>query len=403
MSFGTAPRLTLLVPSLMAFMCLSLSSTIARAEETLHILMVANTTDASIGKSCAVDQNALRHLFWEPSNIPKNKQVSIEFISSDPTSAASKATKFSREAILAYYQKRCQTGAIKPGKDAVLFYYSGHGSYDKDKGLYLNTPGRALLHSELREAILNCQPHLAVIITDCCQQVRPSPTRGFFASEKLGDDRAPIVDALFFKPNGVVDINSCSEKQLAGANLGSGGFFTSVLFGQMGPTIETVEGRLAKEGLPLKHDGVLTWREFFPLLMSGTTAKWKRAFPGPDCLPSVDLPDRKQCTQDPQAFSLPVDEQFDPPGLQHGMSAEVVLKDGKRVGLKITKLQPGSPADKAALKLGDVILTVDNKTVCNADELDCAVNFGPVPGVVHVVYNEDGQNKETTMMLERGK
>ena len=68
----------------------------------------------------------------------------------------------------------------------------------------------SLFRSELREAILQCKPRLTVILTDCCSNVISLAS---ILSKGLVEDRAQIVDSLFLKPSGIVDINSSSQGQ----------------------------------------------------------------------------------------------------------------------------------------------------------------------------------------------
>ena len=117
-------------------------------------------------------------------------------------------------------------------------------------------------------------------------------------------DRASVVDCLFFRPSGIVNINSCSEGQVAGGDPKQGGFLISSFLDQMNASVEVIEQRAAEIPVPVERDGILKWSEFFPLLKIQTNGRFKRAYP--KCLEDEDLRDQirggKQCTQDPQAF-----------------------------------------------------------------------------------------------------
>ena len=159
-----------------------------------------------------------------------------------------------------------------------------------------------------------------MILTDCCSNVLSLAT---FLSRGLVSDRSQIVDSLFFKPTGMVDINSSSQGQESAGTDIEGGFFTSVFFGKMSLQVNTIEKGLADRGLPVKTDGILTWREFFPVLTGPTSAKWSSAYPAPTCKDNDSLPGGKQCTQDPQAFCLPSSPLLDPPAaFKHGLTVE---------------------------------------------------------------------------------
>ncbi|MDR0522438.1 MAG: caspase family protein, partial [Planctomycetaceae bacterium] len=98
--------------------------------------------------------------------------------------------------------------------DAVVFYYTGHGAWDKQKGLYYsitspadaapnfqpeperngimkntNLQTRHLLKSDVVEAIQKHRPRLTVVISDCCSshgQYIPSEA---MATEGAGAER----------------------------------------------------------------------------------------------------------------------------------------------------------------------------------------------------------------------
>lgn len=363
--------------------------------------MAADTDDGVIGEDCQADVIRMRNFFPPPSpsdngpsdNIPSNKQVKITYLTSAPVPKVPPPPpgfNFSHDAILKHYTALRQDSDFNPKTDTILFYYSGHGFHDREKGHFLRTPGKVLLRTELREAVLNCQPRLAVIITDCCQQVKALPTVNLFGASAASE----IVDALFFKPVGFIDINSCSQGQLAGGGAPkAGGFFTKALFDLMASPIEDFD---------LNNDNVLTWREFFPLLMGETTENWKngcdRENP-PGCTKNRNLPGGLQCTQNPQAYSLPARTPIDPPEFKHGLTIAVLQKDGKDAGLNVTAVQPGSPAEQAGLKKDDVILEIDNKRILNPMEFDCAINFPPGCGSIRVKYDRASKIAETKISL----
>ena len=297
---------------------------------------------------------------------------------------------FSHDAILKHYTALPQDKDFNPKTDTILFYYSGHGLYDPEKGHVLKTPGKVLLRTELREAVLKCQPRLAVIITDCCSEVRALSTVQLRGAPSAASE---IVDALFFTPVGLIDINSCSQGQLAGGGVPkTGGFFTKALFDLMGSPIDEIE---------LKKDNAVTWREFFPLLMAETTANWKNGekLSGNEDGCARDLPGGQQCTQDPQPYSLPARTPIDPPEFKHGLTIAVLQKDGKDAGLNVTAVQPGSPAEQAGLRKDDVILEIDNKRILNPMEFDCAINFPPGCGSIRVKYDRASKIAETKISL----
>ena len=287
----------------LAVFCIHLLAATSWSQATLHILIAADTTaEDDVGKSCTTDLNNIKEFFSEPSNIAANRRTITYLTGAPPPETAAGAGDFSAKAILDIYRKAKQNGDIKPEVDTVFFCYLGHGAFDKDKGHYFNTPDRVLLRSEVRSAILECRPRLAVIVSDCCQALKNLPA--VVQPRERIQDRAPVVDCLFFRPSGIVNINSCSEGQVAGGDPDDGGYLISSFLDQMNATVGQIEQRAAEITVPLKRDGILKWSEFFPLLKIQTNGRFKRAYP--KCLEDEDLKDLlrggKQCTQDPQAF-----------------------------------------------------------------------------------------------------
>ena len=249
----------------------------SQEQQTLHILVVADTTDDSVGASCLTDFRTVNSYFTETTNIPRNRQICITYMPGDPPPKSAPGTlKYSRDAILAHYKSLAYKGELKPS-DTIFFYYSGHGGFVPGKGhciFKLDDREHALFRSELREAISQCKPRLAVIITDSCSNLVKLP---FVTSKGPVEDRAQVVDSLFFKQSGIVDINSCSQGQESAGSDKGGGFFTAVFFDKLGLEVTAIKDQLERRGLPVKKDGMLTWREFFPLLMGPTAAQWKDA------------------------------------------------------------------------------------------------------------------------------
>jgi Caspase domain/PDZ domain len=371
-----------------------LAPPLARAQESLYLLMAADTEDGIIGDDCKADLKRLELFFSEPTNIPANKQVKVTFLTSTP---APGVPKFSHDAIIDHYKALQQNIEFNPKTDSILFYYSGHGYYDPEKGHFMKTPGQLLLRTELREAIRKCRPRFSAIITDCCQELRPMHrivVRGEVS------DKGPIVDALFFQPVGLVDINSCSQGQVAGGGSPkSGGFFSSALFDLMSSSIERLETLSGSHDLT-KKDHILTWREFLPLVANKTTANWKIGWATEGgCSDNDNVPGKRQCSQDPQAYSLPERTPLDPPGVKHGLTIEVIQKNGMDAGIRIVSVEPGSAADKAGLHKDDVLQEIDHKRILSAIEFDCATSFVPASGSMHVKYERAGKSDEAEMTI----
>jgi serine protease DegQ len=63
-------------------------------------------------------------------------------------------------------------------------------------------------------------------------------------------------------------------------------------------------------------------------------------------------------------------------------------------GAVVTQLESGSPADQAGLQIGDVIVSLDGKTVSGADQLAVAIQ-GDKPGQSVKIGLYRGQNQRT--------
>lgn len=77
------------------------------------------------------------------------------------------------------------------------------------------------------------------------------------------------------------------------------------------------------------------------------------------------------------------------------------LKLESTEGAVIVEVAPNSPATKAGLQIGDVIVQIDEEPVRSDEDVILAVNDARVDQVLTLVINRDGEWVETTMRLER--
>ena len=76
----------------------------------------------------------------------------------------------------------------------------------------------------------------------------------------------------------------------------------------------------------------------------------------------------------------------------------VLLKElGVDHGIVIERVEPGSPADKAGLKTGDVITSVNGKPVMNGNDLVNPIVSTPIGGNVDVTYVRDKQSHNASV------
>jgi serine protease Do len=79
----------------------------------------------------------------------------------------------------------------------------------------------------------------------------------------------------------------------------------------------------------------------------------------------------------------------------------ITLKElGAPYGVVIMGVEPGSPAEKAGLKGGDVITSVNGKPVKNGDDLVNPIAQAPIGSKVKLTYVRDRAQKEATAVVE---
>ncbi len=80
-------------------------------------------------------------------------------------------------------------------------------------------------------------------------------------------------------------------------------------------------------------------------------------------------------------------------------TASVKEGDSTEVAAKVVKVNPGSPAEKAGLKSGDVITAIDGQPVVSADSLVGYVRAKTVGEKIKLTVVRDGQQKNVTVTL----
>jgi serine protease Do len=83
-----------------------------------------------------------------------------------------------------------------------------------------------------------------------------------------------------------------------------------------------------------------------------------------------------------------------------GTNAITLKELGAQHGVVIMSVEPGSPAEKAGLKGGDVITNVNGTPVKTGNDLVNPIAQAPIGSKVKLNYVRDGQAKETTATVE---
>jgi hypothetical protein len=262
---------------------------------------------------------------------------------------------------------------VKP-TDVLIFYYAGHGATDARIGHFFQTSGGDLPRSDLRAAIMQKRPRLAVMLTDCCSSAarfRPPKTAPAPGAAAPGapPGMSKLMRCLFFEHRGLVDITGATyDARTAKGEFGwygpQGGVFTAAL----------TDALLFSsfEEIDTSHDGFVTWTEFDRALrklelQTFHTYKQDRlreAAAGPDHDQKTVKLLLDQPAQTPQAFSLGFAARVSPSGeqLAGNLGVYFELKPYQSaLGARLTRPSvPGGPAASIGLEPGDMIVSLDD-------------------------------------------
>ncbi len=383
----------------------SIASTASAA--TLHLVIIADTLDPSIGKSVAVDRKMIETAFMDYMPVPGSLRVS-----------AIEGDRCRREVILTTV-----AGLAVGPDDAVVVFYSGHGAYDPRVGQYLQFPrvGGYLTREELTRAIKAKGARLGVLSTDCCNKASalpagPAAPTARFPSEPDNPPRTKaLFRALFFDVTGFVDLTSSKQGEASigypglvnnngDAYFGLGGLWTTGL-------VWTLRG---------SYDHVRTWPDVAAESAKVADSSFRRL--APDGIDNPDDPARPQMTQTavinvavrPIRATRP-----DPPGPDAGQSRyrpdvpsdllQMPVRLGihgfenKGDGITVWATQPGSPASRLGLKRGDVVLAIGENPVRTATGYHRAVLNAPGAVRLSVRDSASGAIRTADVTLDEGQ
>jgi serine protease Do len=82
-----------------------------------------------------------------------------------------------------------------------------------------------------------------------------------------------------------------------------------------------------------------------------------------------------------------------------GLPAAVNRVYGFKNGVLVQQVQPGGPAEKAGLKAGDIILTIDGRTIKDGDDMVNEIAIRRPGSSVRLGYLRDGKQADTTVSI----
>jgi serine protease Do len=84
---------------------------------------------------------------------------------------------------------------------------------------------------------------------------------------------------------------------------------------------------------------------------------------------------------------------------REGLSGAVNRVYGFKNGVLVQEVQPGGPADKAGLKAGDIIVSIDGRPIKDGDDLVNEIASRRPGSTIRLGYNRDGKPEDTTVTI----
>ncbi len=84
---------------------------------------------------------------------------------------------------------------------------------------------------------------------------------------------------------------------------------------------------------------------------------------------------------------------------REGLSGAVNRVYGFKNGVLVNKVKPGGPADKAGLKPGDIIITIDGRSIKDGDDLVNEIASRRPGSTIRLGYLRDGKLDDTTVTI----
>jgi len=192
----------------------------------IFLLMAADTSvNGGIALSTGPDAGYVLDAFY--AHVPKEQLVVYNFRGWPGPDIGHDLSDLHNKLITAI--RNCPAGP----DDTVVFFYSGHGAYDPQRGHFLQMPDRenVLYRKVIAQEIQRKGVRLAVVITDSCNMPVNRGFGGVSRAYILPPEKiTPLFDELFMKPAGLVDINSAAEGEFAVAPIGGGLFALAMAY-----------------------------------------------------------------------------------------------------------------------------------------------------------------------------
>ena len=97
------------------------------------------------------------------------------------------------------------------------------------------------------------------------------------------------------------------------------------------------------------------------------------------------------------------EKRFDPESLYiYPPPEKLGLELDVTVGAKIVKVLPGSAAERAGLRAGDVLVSIDQVSIYSQGDVFWALQNAPVDGKLPLQYRREGKVESATLELPRG-
>lgn len=304
--------------------------------QTMHVLLVAMTNDQNVGRGVGVDQSNLEMLFR--ALVPRN-QLDLVMLS---------ANDVSWEKIIGTLQ-RFQARQ----SDAMVFLYTGHGAYDQ-RGHHFQMPdGDRLYRATVVREVARRGARLDAVLSSACNVFSPLMAAPALAPPAV-TGVAPVFDELFFRSQGLVDINGSSEGEYGFANSSTGTTFFFPLFSFW----------------LTNNSRRMTWNTFVQEMRPRVQDDFRRLFPDG----YTDSSGRTQTTQSLRVYHLP-------PGWPENVRGERRL---------------------TYLEQNDVILSINGQRIRSENDFRNAVQGSPTEMVFSIRNSRDGRKMHLKATLRSG-